>query len=125
MTTERRYNDKEVALILQRAAEMSQAKTAGGMSVEELERIALEAGLDPAAVRQAADEVGRGEASAGGIGHTLLGGPTALRVEMAGQARAVRRAAVAALVWTYAAAIFPFSSVRPSPFQVGSKIRRS
>lgn len=78
MTSERRYSDKEVALILKRAAEMSQAKSAGGMTADELERIALEAGIDPAAVRLAAEEVARGEAK-GGLGEALLGGPTSLR----------------------------------------------
>lgn len=79
MSDQRRYSDKEVALILQRAAEMSQAKSTGGMTAAELERVALEAGIDPSAVRLAAEEVARGEARSGGLGEALLGGPVGLR----------------------------------------------
>lgn len=57
---------------------MSQTKSAGGMTAAELERIAIEAGIDPAAVRLAAEEVTRGEAERG-IGERLLGGPSTLR----------------------------------------------
>lgn len=78
MSEQRRYSDQEVGLILKRAAEMSQAKGAGGMTAAELERIAIEAGIDPAAVRLAAEEVARGE-TGGDTGELLLGGPTGLR----------------------------------------------
>lgn len=50
-----RYSDEEAAAILARAAELS-AGSAGapGVTIEELERIAAEAGIDPALVRRAA-----------------------------------------------------------------------
>lgn len=52
------FSDEETARILERAAELSGAPVASrGTTLEELERIAVEAGLDPAAVRRAALEV--------------------------------------------------------------------
>lgn len=51
------FTDEETARILERAAELSGAPASRGTTLEELERIAVEAGLDPAAVRRAALEV--------------------------------------------------------------------
>lgn len=58
---ERTYTQEEVALLFERAAEL-QARSARhqqgeGLTLAELERIAAEAGLDPAAVRAAAAEL--------------------------------------------------------------------
>jgi len=59
--TTRRFDEREVALIIQRAGELQQksatAADRGGMSLQELEQIAHEAGLDPAMVRRAALEL--------------------------------------------------------------------
>lgn len=51
-----KYSDEESALILQRAAEL-QAREGRGLSLEELESAAAEAGIDVALVRQAARDV--------------------------------------------------------------------
>jgi hypothetical protein len=80
----RRYSEKQVALILQRAAEISTTREgASGTSLEDLERIALEAGLDPGAVRQAALEVERGGAASSTTSGwaRFLGGPTRITKE--------------------------------------------
>ena len=59
----RRYNEKEVALVIKRAAELqSDASERGesaseGLSLGELEQVAREAGIDPALVRQAAQDL--------------------------------------------------------------------
>ena len=56
--TSRRFNEKEVALIIKRASELQQmestAESSTGMSLAELEQVAREAGLDPELVRRAA-----------------------------------------------------------------------
>jgi hypothetical protein len=58
---ERRFDDREVGLIIQRAAQLQQRDAASvekaGMSLAELEQVAREAGLDPALVRRAAREI--------------------------------------------------------------------
>jgi hypothetical protein len=51
---ERRYDDKEVALILKRATETSAAGLGEGLTLEQLKVIAAEAGIDPEAVSTAA-----------------------------------------------------------------------
>ncbi len=81
----RQYSEREVRLILKTAVEMQQQRAdragelAGGMSLVELEQVAVEAGLDPAMVRRAAaqlDTVGPPpEHSA------FLGGPTHIVIE--------------------------------------------
>lgn len=59
--SERRFDDREVGLIIHRAAELQQTEVArtdsAGMSLAELEQVAREAGLDPALVRRAAREI--------------------------------------------------------------------
>lgn len=56
---ERRFDDREVGLIIHRAAELQRRDAAsaekGGMSLVEPEQVAREAGLDPALVRRAGD----------------------------------------------------------------------
>ena len=58
--TERRYTDRDVALILRRAAEIDKKSTPDapvrGLSVGELQEIAGEVGIDPEAVTRAAAE---------------------------------------------------------------------
>lgn len=54
---ERRYDDKEVALILKRATETSAAGLGEGLTLEQLKVIAAEAGIDPEAVSTAADSL--------------------------------------------------------------------
>lgn len=62
MGEERRYSDKEVEVLLARAVELSRSPESftprqSGTSLAELERIALEAGLSPEALRRAAAEI--------------------------------------------------------------------
>jgi hypothetical protein len=54
---ERRYDDKEVALILKRATETSAAGLGEGLTLEQLKVIAAEAGIDPEAVSTAASSL--------------------------------------------------------------------
>lgn len=59
--SERRYSDREVALILRRAAELEDRAgtelSARGISLRELEQIARDVGLDPGRIRRAALEL--------------------------------------------------------------------
>ena len=62
----RLYGDREVGLILKRATELQDTApepSGAGLSLWELEEIALEAGIDPAHLRRAAAEVESGAAS--------------------------------------------------------------
>lgn len=56
---ERRYDDKEVALILKRATESSAAGLGEGLTLAQLKVIAAEAGIDPDAVSAAAASIER------------------------------------------------------------------
>ncbi|MEZ4702357.1 MAG: hypothetical protein R2834_18640 [Rhodothermales bacterium] len=72
--SERTYSEDEMALLLERAAELQtrQARArerSNGLTLTELEAIAGEAGLDPALLRQAAEEMDR-------LGPSLLGKST-------------------------------------------------
>lgn len=54
------YNSKEISAILKKAAEHSSADTADtslGLSIEELEQVASEVGIDPKHIKRAAGEV--------------------------------------------------------------------
>lgn len=80
---ERRYSDREVAMILKRSAELQEAPPArrsdpSGLSLSDLEAAAAEAGLDPALVRQAAAEH---DALVPQRVNSLLGAPTTLLLE--------------------------------------------
>ena len=81
--TDRSYDDKQVALILRRAAELQSgggdapAKTSG-FSLRELEEIALEAGIDPENIRLAAQEIESG-APLDGEWAEVFGAPLTLR----------------------------------------------
>jgi hypothetical protein len=80
-----RFSDQEVAALLQRTAELQAEGSGGrGMTLEEVERIAAEAGLDAALVRRAASELRRpgGAARTSGWLRKLLGGPAKLRWEI-------------------------------------------
>ena len=82
----RRYGDKEVGLILKRAAELQGQAPAsaagGGFSLHELEEIAAEAGIDSGSLRRAAAELDEGKADVHeGAAARLLGGPPTIRYE--------------------------------------------
>ncbi len=82
----RRYGDKEVGLILKRAAELqrleSEATVGGGLTLAELAEVLAEAGIDPRQLRRAADELDAGAVGLGaeGLDH-LLGAPSTIRFE--------------------------------------------
>lgn len=80
----RRYGEKEVGLILKRATELSQRApepTEGsGLTIEELEEIAIEAGIDPRYLRDAAAELDTKGPTPEGI-ERLLGGPLMVDLE--------------------------------------------
>lgn len=80
---QQRYGDKEIAKILKRASQLQRAEPArpdpSGLSLAELEDVALEAGIDVANIRRAAAELGR--PIDGSLGAKLLGAPLALRLE--------------------------------------------
>jgi hypothetical protein len=80
----RRYSDDEVARLLQRATELQRHDPLlggrEGLSLAELESIAGEAGIDPALIRQAANELDR-EPARHGVGSALLGEETTLIIE--------------------------------------------
>ncbi len=79
----RRYGDKEVGLILKRAAEIQsqgpESAAGGGLGLRELEEIAAEAGIDPNSLRQAAAELDAGKAAMHDeAAARFLGGPPTL-----------------------------------------------
>lgn len=82
-STSRRFNEKEVALIIKRASELQQTETTTesntGMSLAELEQVAREAGLDPALVRRAAADLDTRVTDQ--TPNRFLGAPTVLRLE--------------------------------------------
>lgn len=78
-----RYDDKQVGLILKRATELAtdsspDSSPGDGLSLAELEQIAVEAGIDPALIRRAAQEVDGGEDS--GEYGWVMGAPMTIRV---------------------------------------------
>jgi len=83
--TERRFTDKEVALILRRASDLekrdsSTALTSGrGLTLSDLKEIAAEAGIDPELVSQAVTEM---EGPKGLRSGSLLAGPGTVRREV-------------------------------------------
>ena len=85
MSDDRSYDDRQVALILQRATELQkrspdvQGKTSG-LSLADLEEIALEVGIDPANIRRAADDVESGVLGASDWSG-VFGAPLTIRVE--------------------------------------------
>jgi hypothetical protein len=81
----RRYNEDEVRSLVQRAAELEVAQPAtvdGAMTIGGIERIAEEAGIPPALVRQAAVSTeARPAAPPSRVATTLIGGPTGIDIE--------------------------------------------
>lgn len=72
----RLYDEKEIGEILRRTTELSKSvsrRNADGLSLEELQELASEAGLDPELVVQAAAELNQGPAPTEGF--DLFGGP--------------------------------------------------
>jgi hypothetical protein len=97
----RRYDEKEVGLLLRRAAELQRASPMvpdpSGLTLRELEEIAAEAGLDTAMLRQAAAELDSGiQPGTAGLGMRLAGAP--LRVVLERVAEAVREHSYADLL---------------------------
>lgn len=80
----RRYDDREVSRILERAAELQRAEpTAGdpeGLTLAELAEIAREAGIDPELLRRAASELQEHTPMAS-LGARLAGAPFAIIIE--------------------------------------------
>ena len=81
----RQYTEREVRLILKTAVELQQQRAdraselAGGMSLVELEQVAVEAGLDPAYVRRAAAQLNAvGPPAEQSV---FLGGPSHIVIE--------------------------------------------
>lgn len=70
---DRRFTDREVALVLRKASELEESSGAGGgagLSMAELEQIAVEVGISPDLVRKAVADL-----DAGGRWSLLSGGP--------------------------------------------------
>jgi hypothetical protein len=81
----RLYDEREVGKILERATELqrqepARAAESGGLSLEELEEIALETGIDPRHLRRAAVELDSGEIDPSGWDR-LVGDHTTLVYE--------------------------------------------
>lgn len=79
----RRFDDEEVSRILERAAELQHRaplapRETAGMTLAELEQVAVEAGIDPQHVRDAAAALERPASVAGGA---VLGAPMRLELE--------------------------------------------
>ncbi|MEE8061790.1 MAG: hypothetical protein V3T16_08155 [Gemmatimonadales bacterium] len=79
----RHYSDDEIALILKRATEMQRAEpnieSPTGLTLAELEGIAVEAGIDPGLLRRAASELDHDGPST--LGSQLAGAPLMIRLE--------------------------------------------
>ena len=79
----RRYDEKEVARLLERASELQRAlptaRNPTGTTLADIEEIAAEAGLDPGLIRQAASELDAGSAT--GWRPKLLGAPYTVMLE--------------------------------------------
>jgi hypothetical protein len=99
--TERRFTDKEVALILRRAADLekrapaSSGSKARGLTLRDLQEIASEAGIDPELVRRAVTEM---ESPRGLSSGSLLAGPGPAQRESRATRGELSRDALADLV---------------------------
>lgn len=84
-TAPRRYGEDEVSRLLKRATELQRAQPTSpepsGLTLRELEEIALEAGIDPSLLRRAADELDTVVEPLGDLGSTLAGAPTRIVLE--------------------------------------------
>lgn len=80
----RRYSDQEVKKILERATELQAQgpggsdSSASGLTLDELQEVAREAGIDPALIRRAADDLEMGAPPPDSWGG-FLGAPSQLR----------------------------------------------
>lgn len=87
MSTGRRYTDAEVHTIFERAAarqeEARHAEDASraGLTLDELQRIGAEAGIDPAHIAAVASNLSARDTTASTASSTFLGMPTALHAE--------------------------------------------
>ncbi len=83
-TPPRRYSDKEVRKLLERAAELQHddavAPASTGMTLDQLESVAMEVGIDPAALRRAAEELETRPAGRR-VGAAVAGAPLSAVVE--------------------------------------------
>lgn len=81
----RLYGEKEIGKILKRATELQHeepsALSADRMTLQELQDIALEAGINPALVRRAAQEIDTGAIEMSTWGKVVGDGETSLRLE--------------------------------------------
>ena len=83
----RRYGDREIGLILERAAELQRQEPAStaegsGLTLTELEDIAAEAGIDPQHLRRAAEELETSGAALAREGMArVLGAPPTIKLE--------------------------------------------
>lgn len=81
----RRYNEDEVSRLLKRATELQRSRASSpdptGLTLAELEDIALEAGIDPGLLRRAAEELDTTDGPLEGWGPALAGAPTRLLLE--------------------------------------------
>lgn len=99
--TERRFTDKEVALILRRASDLekrapaSGGSPARGLTLQDLQDIASEAGIDPELVRRAVTEM---EGPKGLPSGSILAGPGPARREIRATPAELSRDALAELI---------------------------
>lgn len=85
----RRYSEEEFALILRKASELQESpgdrigrREGGGFSLEEIQSIAQEAGIDPAAVTRAASLIGVMEwEEKRGLAAAIFGGPSTFHLD--------------------------------------------
>lgn len=80
----RRYGDREMARILERATELQRAEPSAadpeGLTLAELSEIAREAGIDPELLRRAASEM-ETKTPASTVAARLAGAPVTIRIE--------------------------------------------
>lgn len=81
----RRYNENEVSRLLKRATELQKSRATSpdpsGLTLAELEEVALEAGIDPGLLRRAAEELDTDTGPLEGWGPKLAGAPTRVLLE--------------------------------------------
>ena len=98
--TERRFTDREVALILRRSVEIEERSRSGdlpaarGLTLRELQEVAEEVGLDPSVVSRAAAEL----ESRRGLEPASLWGPSTARREVQAIPRSLSREEMGELV---------------------------
>jgi len=81
MPKKRLYSDKEISAVLKRAAEMQRSQgpvTTSGLSLDEMEQVAADVGIDPAYIKAAAAEL---EAGRTDKAFHFWGGPTSIELD--------------------------------------------